>query len=113
MVRQHKNLGAFQNMIILLTLYCLAFSTYGCEPSYKKQQEKKEEEKKESIQKEEARIKKMHDQILEKHNAIDFPSRDLGPSVFTYELQKFLSKYPGRFFYLEVIWKMSKKQNAG
>jgi hypothetical protein len=109
MVRQHKDLGAFQNMIILLTLSCIAFSAHGCEPSYENQQAKKEEERKESIRKEEAKIKKIHDQILEKHNANDFPPQDLGPSVFTYELQKFFGKYAGRIFlfkgYLEDVEK--------
>lgn len=83
-------------MITLVILFGLALSATTCGPSSEERQAKKEAEKKELISKEEAKLKRISDQVSEKHNSICFPPKDLQTPAFTYELQKFFENYADR-----------------
>lgn len=96
MDRQHQKPRSFHTMIILVILFCLALPATSCGPSWDERQAKKEAERKEVILKEEAKLKRISDQVSEKHNSIYFPPKNLQTTAFTYELQKFFENYPDR-----------------
>jgi hypothetical protein len=96
MDRQHQKPRLFQIMIVLVIFFSLGFSAISCGPSSEDRRAKEEAERKELLRKEEARLKSISDQLLEKHNSVYFPPDGLGAAAFTYELQRFFSTYAKR-----------------
>jgi len=83
-------------MIISAALFSAVLSATTCGPSWEERQAEKEAERKELIRKEEAKLKRIFDQLSERHNAIYFPPKNLQTTAYTYELQKFFENYADR-----------------
>jgi hypothetical protein len=96
MDKQYKQPKSFQGIIILVALFSVVLSATSCGPSWEERQAKKEAERKELIRKEETKLKRISDQVLEKHNAIYFPPKNLQTTAYTYELQTFFQNYADR-----------------
>ncbi|MDH4317119.1 MAG: hypothetical protein OEV64_01895 [Desulfobulbaceae bacterium] len=78
---KHKNIAFFTILVLIGTL----FYSFSCGPSYEEQQAKKEIESDELIKKKEKIIM----QLVQKHNAVNFPPKKLSSNAYTYELQQY------------------------
>ncbi|MFH1674999.1 MAG: hypothetical protein ABIF87_16465 [Pseudomonadota bacterium] len=113
MDRQYQKPRSFQSRIILVILFSLVFSATSCGPSWEERQAKKESERKELIRKEEAKLKRISDQVSEKHNSIYFPPKNLQTTAFTYELQKFFENYAERAILFKGYLEDIERTNRG
>lgn len=96
--------------VLLIVIISITLFTIGCGPSYDERLAKKKEERKELIRKKKEKL--VIGQLVNKHNVVNFPPKNLGTASFTYEIQEFFNTHSRKSFvfkgYLEDIEQTEK-----